>query len=231
MAFLSDYSQYLLLATGHTISTGALLYYGKKLGIQKKRDIIYMSLLFLVVGFFSTVGFAGFESAITGNFSWGMSSMGACLIGAPILLLVAKIMKLDSKSLMDLYALYAPAVFIFMRISCITYGCCGGIVLFGHFRWPAREVEILFWILIGLLLFRIMKKPSISGQLLPIIMMAYGAFRFVNEWLRTATVLPSGLHIAHIWSILCCIIGCSIYFELRSKQYKPNQNRGRKHHA
>ena len=61
-------------------------------------------------------------------------------------------------------------------------------------------------------------------------MIAYGIFRFIEEWFRTSSGMYM-FHKAHIWALLSLIIGLSIYFEIRTKQNKTRRKNkeGTKH--
>lgn len=92
----------------------------------------------------------------------------------------------------DRFALLLPVPLILGRIGCLHAGCCKGIECsFG--KWPSVEVEIGFQVaaLVGLLVMR--ARGWQTGQHFHLYLMAYGAFRFLHEFLRATPKLIIGV--------------------------------------
>ena len=51
-------------------------------------------------------------------------------------------------------------------------------------------------------------------------MIAYGSFRFCEEWLRAGELVFGPFHYGHIWAVLSAIIGSAVYLELREQRSK-----------
>lgn len=95
----------------------------------------------------------------------------------------------------DWFAVIVPAGITLGRIGCWFSGCCLGQICdhphwwtlddaFGHPRWPAVPVEILFNLtaIIGFAVLRQLRL--LPGQHFHLYLIAYGAFRFGHELLR-----------------------------------------------
>ena len=123
---------------------------------------------------------------------------------------------MNRREFYDLFAYYVlPSLFL-QRVSCIFSGCCYGIPFFHtDLLWPTREIELIFYILFGIRLYFLEKRGRIEkGNCFPLLMISYGIFRFFEEFVRYSAG-HRFLHPAHVWSVLCVIIGMSFYFELK----------------
>ena len=129
--------------------------------------------------------------------------------------------KLSKRSYREVFDVFTPCmIFTVMcaRINCIVSGCCIGLPIPGMngVRFPTREAEILFYIILLICLCPRVLKGKYRGQAYPIYMISYGAFRFVEEFFRSADT-SSVFHSAHIWALIALIIGISIYAEIKSE--------------
>ena len=154
---------------------------------------------------------------------WGLLEVGGNvedaasmrLFGALFLLpllyyLGAKITKRDLKLVMDICFLCTVVGLVPGRVNCLINGCCEGICIVpgGEMRWPLREIEIA-WALVMVLIFlkRILERKT-KGYAFPICFISYGTLRFLLEWLREEYTGRLGIfHLAHIWSLLSIAIG------------------------
>jgi phosphatidylglycerol:prolipoprotein diacylglycerol transferase len=94
----------------------------------------------------------------------------------------------------DWFAIIAPIGIVLGRIGCWTHGCCQGIEcshawftirdLKGTDRWPSVQAEILFNILALSVFGYLRRRRALPGQHFHIYLMAYGAFRFLHEFVR-----------------------------------------------
>jgi prolipoprotein diacylglyceryltransferase len=123
----------------------------------------------------------------------------------------------------DLLALYAVPSLFLQRVCCLIAGCCQGNLIPGtEMRWPTRELELVFYVLLFVYFLRKEKSETfIKGSLFPILMISYGTFRFLEEGFREADG-TSFAHMAHLWSILAIIIGVCIYTELTHNRGNKN---------
>lgn len=106
------------------------------------------------------------------------------------------------------------------RINCIISGCCAGLVIPGtHFHFPTRELEILYYIVMLILLVPRVKKSKNPGGIYPLYMASYGAFRFIDEFFRTSS---TGMlfHLSHVWAAIAFAAGLSIYIEINARNHQ-----------
>ncbi len=210
------YSVYTFVLLGFCLGFPLMLIRRKK--NEKFSYLFVLSLVFSLVGIVSVLIFGTLEKIVEGKgFSVGaVSTYGLYLIG-PFFLLLFK----NRKQVFDGYACYVlPSLFL-QRIRCIHSGCCQGTLIGSTgMRYPVREAEMVFYI--GMLLFFLWKEKHSDireGSLFPILMMSYGTFRFIEEFVREGTGL---FHLAHVWSVLTILLGYSIYKELA----KTKRSRG-----
>jgi len=140
----------------------------------------------------------------------------------------AKIKKGSVPLAMDVASIIAALGLFNGRLNCIKEGCCQGIYMFGSevFRWPIRELELMFYVVFALLFIKKIASGKTYGQVYPLFMMLYGIFRFFAEWLREEYTGSIGIiHLAHIWSVISIVVGASFYFELKKKQEKKDRRR------
>lgn len=161
--------------------------------------------------------FAGIES--WGNpLSSGQSLYGGIFLLPLVYFAGAKLFRRHASDIFDIFAMCTVTTLLFARIRCIVAGCCMGSSVFGSgILWPTREMEILFYIVLLYVLYRLNKSQRHRGEIWPIYMIAYGIFRFITEWMRDEEPFLWFFHHGHVWSVLSIIIGCSVYFELRRK--------------
>lgn len=163
----------------------------------------------------------GFNAGSVGN----MSLFGGVFFMPVFYLLMAKIFRVKAKTVFDTCTICMIFTLMCARINCIFSGCCLGNHLFGvPFRWPTREAESIFYIILMIWIVRKLREGSTNGTIYPVYMMDYGIFRFICEFFRysDSRIL---LHRAHIWAILSLLIGFSIYVQIESKNKKAIKGR------
>ena len=115
------------------------------------------------------------------------------------LLLLRK--RLDMKwytAVFDIFAI--PMVFTLMcaRVNCLFAGCClGKIIGSTAMRWPTREAELVFYIIILVIMIPKVWKNKTNGTVYPMYMAAYGGFRLIEEFFREAAT-DSLFHISYL---------------------------------
>ncbi len=140
--------------------------------------------------------------------------------------------KYSGRGIAQTFDIFTPCmVFTLLcaRINCILTGCCQGSPIPGlaPMRWPTRELEILFYIVLMGHFLREDREDKPPGLSYPHYMIAYGAFRFLTEWFRQSDS-PSVFHISHLWAAITFALGLSLYQEVKNKQ-KKTQTRRKKH--
>lgn len=202
--------------------------YRNKLKIPT-RSIPFFAVLNTMLGVCCTRVFAGIESFGSPFFS-GQSLFGSIFLLPAFYIIGAKFFHRRLCDVFDTFAMCTITTLIFARAACLFGGCCYGIFLPGStvLRWPTREMEIAFYIILLVILYRRIKKEICPGEIWPLYMMAYGAFRFLVEWLREGDAVLGPLHRGHVWAVISMIIGYSIFsvlheYEKREKRRERKQ--------
>ena len=103
----------------------------------------------------------------------------------------------------DLFAFIAPLGIALGRIGCWLQGCCQGRPTtmnllaardaFGVPRWPSAQAELVFQLVMFGLLLMLRNDARFRGRLFFLYLAAYGAFRFLHEFMRDTPQLAAGL--------------------------------------
>lgn len=224
LTWLSDHALILLLGCGTLFNVYWLHRCRERLHLRWL-SVLLLSVLHTVLGVLSVKVFALFE---TGNFS-NMSLFGGVFFMPLFYWGVAKLAKQKAADVFDVFTICLVFTLMCARLNCIVSGCCLGahIPIEGltHLRFPTRELELLFYVLLLSRLWRKVMTGSARGMIYPIYMISYGIFRFVTETLRFSDRTDSILHVSHLWALLSLGIGISIYGELRKKEKKTGGRR------
>lgn len=224
LTWLSDHALILLLGCG-TLFNVYWLYRCRERLHLRWLSVLLLSVLHTVLGVLSVKVFALFE---TGNFS-NMSLFGGVFFMPLFYWGVAKLAKQKAADVFDVFTICLVFTLMCARLNCMISGCCLGahIPIEGltHLRFPTRELELIFYVILLSRLWRKVLSGSARGMIYPIYMIAYGIFRFVTETLRVSNRTDSILHISHLWALLSLGIGISIYGELRKKEKKTGGKR------
>lgn len=224
LTWLSDHALILLLGCGTLFNVYWLHRCRERLHLRWL-SVLLLSVLHTVLGVLSVKVFALFE---TGDFS-NMSLFGGVFFMPLFYWGVAKLAKQKAADVFDVFTICLVFTLMCARLNCIISGCCLGahIPIEGltHLRFPTRELELLFYVILLSRLWRKVLSGSARGMIYPIYMIAYGIFRFVTETLRFSDRTNSILHVSHLWALLSLGIGISIYGELRKKEKKTGGRR------
>lgn len=224
LTWLSDHALILLLGCGTLFNVYWLHRCRERLHLRWL-SVLLLSVLHTVLGVLSVKVFALFE---TGDFS-NMSLFGGVFFMPLFYWGVAKLAKQKTADVFDVFTICLVFTLMCARLNCMISGCCLGahIPIEGltHLRFPTRELELLFYVLLLSRLWRKVLNRSARGMIYPIYMISYGIFRFVTETLRFSDRTNSILHISHLWALLSLGIGISIYGELRKKEKKTGGRR------
>lgn len=224
LTWLSDHALILLLGCGTLFNVYWLHRCRERLHLRWL-SVLLLSVLHTVLGVLSVKVFALFE---TGNFS-NMSLFGGVFFMPLFYWGVAKLAKQKAADVFDVFTICLVFTLMCARLNCMISGCCLGahIPIEGltHLRFPTRELELIFYVLLLSRLWRKVLSGSARGMIYPIYMISYGIFRFVTETLRFSDRTDSILHVSHLWALLSLGIGVSIYGELRKKEKKTGGRR------
>lgn len=224
LTWLSDHALILLLSCGTLFNVYWLHRCRERLHLRWL-SVLLLSVLHTVLGVLSVKVFALFE---TGDFS-NMSLFGGVFFMPLFYWGVAKLAKQKAADVFDVFTICLVFTLMCARLNCIVSGCCLGahIPIEGltHLRFPTRELELLFYVILLSRLWRKVLNRSARGMIYPIYMISYGIFRFVTEMLRFSDRTDSILHVSHLWALLSLGIGSSIYGELQKKEKKTGGRR------
>ena len=131
---------------------------------------------------------------------------------------IAKIFKADVSKTFDIFTICVMFTLMCARVNCLHAGCCKGLIIPGTegMRWPTREAEIIFYIIMLIWLGRKVKSGNTIGEIYPLYMFSYGIFRFIDEFFRESDY-GGFIHISHIWSIVAFCLGLSVYVEIKKR--------------
>lgn len=127
----------------------------------------------------------GFDKATLGN----MSLFGGVFFMPVAYWLGAKLFKRPMKETFDVFTPWHD-LYSHVRPHQLhsLSGCCTGLVIPGtQLRCPTRELELVYYIVMLILLIPRVKKDENPGTCYPLYMASYGAFRFVIEFFRTSS--------------------------------------------
>ena len=207
----------LLLSAGAVFTAVWLILLRKRLDMPWYAAIP-LAILSTVYGVLTAKVFAFLESGFNTD-SFGNMRLFGVVFFMPLAYWLGA--KLSKRSYREVFDVFTPCIIFTVmcaRINCIVSGCCIGLPIPGMngVRFPTREAEILFYIILLICLCPRVLKGKYRGQAYPIYMISYGAFRFVVEFFRSADT-SSVFHRAHIWALITLIIGISIYVEIKSE--------------
>ena len=221
--WLTDRALFILLGCGTLFNVYWLHRCRERLHLRWL-SVLLLSVLHTVLGVLSVKVFALFE---TGNFS-NMSLFGGVFFMPLFYWGVAKLAKQKTADVFDVFTICLVFTLMCARLNCIISGCCLGahIPIEGltHLRFPTREMELIFYVILLSRLWRKVLSGSARGMIYPIYMISYGIFRFVTETLRVSSRANNILHISHLWALLSLGIGISIYGELQEKKTGGRRN-------
>lgn len=213
--WLKEHSLIVLLLLG-TIFNVFWLYRMRRQLQMKWYAVIAFSVLHTVCGVLSVKAFAFLETGDAGN----MSLFGGVFFMPVLYFISAKVSKRNIKAVFDIFTICMIFTVMCARINCIVSGCCAGLVIPGtHVHFPTRELEILYYIVMLILLVPRVKKSKNPGSIYPLYMASYGAFRFLDEFFRTSS---TGMlfHLSHVWAAIAFAAGLSIYIEINARNHQ-----------
>jgi len=219
MTLIRDNSKWIALFIGW--AAGCIIVSRRKglAGLRNEAQSAFLAMALSLLSVLSAMLFASFEGVLGGSPGFGAISLYGCFFFCPVFLWIgAKAFKRDYGSVMDLYAVYAVPSMFLMRCNCLISGCCSGRQIPGTaLHWPTREAELVFYAAVMAVLHKREARGYSKGTQFPLLTALYGAFRFVNEWVR---VSDSGtwLHMAHLWSVIAAFAGYSLYTELNKNK-------------
>jgi prolipoprotein diacylglyceryltransferase len=132
----------------------------------------------------------------------------------------------------DRFAALLPFTIATGRVGCLIAGCCRGLPydgwcavrgVDGIARYPTQIFEIIFQLAIGLLFLVMVKRGWLFGRLFSLYLVAYGAFRFLTEFMRETPKDFGGLSGYQLLALLMIALG-AIFFLKRTLAPPPGWN-------
>ena len=158
----------------------------------------------------------------------GKSISGALLGGYAAVELAKKLLKYPGTT-GDWFALIAPVGIMLGRVGCMMHGCCLGKVCEASWftirdasgvpRWPASQMEFVFNALALAAILILRRRKFLPGQHFHLYLMAYGAFRFVHEFLRDTPQIFLGLSGYQFIALATVALGAWGFWR-RAKSYR-----------
>jgi phosphatidylglycerol:prolipoprotein diacylglycerol transferase len=131
----------------------------------------------------------------------------------------------------DVFAFITPIGIAIGRLGCWMQGCCLGKPTtmkllaardqLGVMRWPSAQVELVFQLIMLAVIIAMRTLPRFQGRLIFLYFAAYGAFRFVHEWMRDTPELVFGLSGYQYVSLGMAALGL-IMFVKRGREHKTD---------
>ena len=214
-------SGYLIMLLGiGTAFNGFWLFRLQKRVQLKGWQILAFSVLHTVCGVFSVKVFAIAESGFNWKAAGNMSLFGGVFFMPIFYFAGAKLLREKPAEIFDAGTVCMLFTLMCARINCILSGCCQGAWIgnTGH-RWPTREAELVYDLVAIIVLGKWVLQGKKRGEIYPMYMISYGIFRFVTEGFRSSEG-ASGMHLAHIWALICFMLGLSVYGTLIEKRKK-----------
>ena len=216
----------LLLSVGTVFNVFWLYRFRNKLAL-KIPVILLLSILHTAVGVLSVKVFAVIEGFGDPSAAGGMSLFGGIFFMPLFYAAVSRMTKRPAAAVFDYCTVCMVFTVMCARINCIVSGCCKGAHIVGSDgpRWPTRELEVMFYIILLYFLISWIMKEKYKGKIYLIYVMAYGCFRFIEEFFRDSSWRLGVFHKAHLWALIAFGLAGSIYAELLKKQSKKSKRR------
>lgn len=224
---IADNSLWILLLIGTVVSAVWLLRMRSSLKMAGYAAVC-LAVLHTVCGVVAVKVFAFLETGFDRSSLGNMSLFGGVFFMPLVYWIGAKIFKRSAKDVFDIFTPCMIATVLCARVNCILSGCCKGLVIPGTngFRYPTREAEIVFYLILLFVCCRRLLHGETRGEIYPLYMLSYGAFRFITEFFRYT---DSGLffHRAHLWALVTLFLGVSIYVEITKDKGKERRRKMR----
>ena len=215
--WLSEHFLWIMLGLGAAFTLIWLLLHQKRLRLKWYAAVL-LAILHTLYGVLCVKVFAFAESGFDGNKLGAMSLFGAVFLMPPAYWLGAKLFKRKPAEVFDVFTICMIFTLLCARCNCLQAGCCQGRLIPGsELRWPTREAELVFYLIfLGIMIPRV-RKGRTAGEVYPLYMAAYGAFRFITECFRDAST-NSIFHVSHIWAAIAFALGLGIYMEIKARR-------------
>ena len=221
MAYIKQHSLIILL-TAASVFTFLWLYLQRERLGMRVYAVFIVTILHVLYGVMTVRLFAALEGT-----PGGMSLFGAVFLMPVAYYVGAGITRRPVAEVFDILTICMVFTVMCARVNCLIAGCCLGRQISSHtgIRWPTRETELVFYIIFLIAAIPKVRQRKTKGTIYPIYMVAYGAFRAVNECFRQSAAFSGIFHLSHLWAILTFCLGLSIMMELKKRIATGSQRR------
>ena len=217
--FIIEHRLYFLLAVPTIFGYFWLGQFKEKIRIKGWMALL-ISVLHTLIGVLCVKLFAFLEGGGLG----GMSLYGAIFFLPVMYFACAKLTKRNVSIIFDIFTVCIIVTLFFARVNCLIAGCCQGLIIPGSesIRFPTREAELLFYIVLYVIFRKKVGKKQYSGKIYPYYMVSYGTFRFIAEFFRESEMRFGWFHISHVWSLLAISVGITAIYLINKHNNKPH---------
>ncbi|MBQ1167488.1 MAG: prolipoprotein diacylglyceryl transferase [Bacteroidales bacterium] len=175
-----------------------------------------LSILHVIYGVFCVKAFAVLEGNPISN---GAMSLFGAVFFMPLAYWLGA--KLTRRSVAEVFDIFAPCMIFTLlcaRVNCLFAGCCLGRLIPGMepWRFPTRELEIIFYIVFLTIVVPHILRGKTYGQVYPLYMFSYGIVRGILEFFRVAST-DHLFHLSHIWALIAFSLGLGLYAEIKRR--------------
>lgn len=205
------------LSLGTILMLMVMLYLRKNYQIARWKTIL-STLCLTLSGVAGTKIMFWIETGKTG----GTSFFGAIFLVPLLMALVALILKIPVRVLVDMCAPAECVMLALMKLRCLYFGCCAGRILYENgelqIRFPSQIAEMIMILIILVFLVRLIQRNQFEGKIYAWYMISYGTTRFLLNLLRETKpfvwILPAG----NFWSLISISIGILWILLIRKNQ-------------
>lgn len=187
--------------------------YAKRYSISAKKGLLYT-----VVSYAMIYLWAYFLAWVINGFRWGHHNAIRVYIWFPLILfLLQKPFRIPFKTACEYMVPSTCIVYGIARFGCLFVGCCHGVpASWGVFSYvaqancfPIQFFESITSLLIGIIMIYLAyrKDYRADGSLYPLLLIVYGANRFIWEFFSASPRIFCGITELGIWAFGTMILG------------------------
>ena len=188
-------------------------FYGKKYQIKPVKSTVFSIVSYCVIYLWAYI-----LAWVANGFQWGHHNAIRVYIWMPaVLWLMGKLFQIEWKKACDYITPSTCIVYGIARLGCLFPGCCYGIPTrigiyscsAGHVCFPVQLCESVTALLIAAVILVIAgkRKYKVVGDLYPMMLVMYGAGRFVWEFFADNTKIIFGMSELAIWALATFVLG------------------------
>ena len=203
------------------------IFYGRKIGLKVWKSILTVLIVYpiaVIWMFFLCWAETGFQK-------FGGNNIVRVFVYIPIIAYpVAKLLKIEWKTICELLAFGPLAVHGISHFGCIFVGCCRGYPCSwgiyhretGVYCFPTQPIEAIAAIaIIVILLLRAKKNHYVAtSETYPLMLMLFGFSRFFFEFLRANEKIFMGCSSLSFHAIFMAVVGLIAFIMIKRKKRK-----------